>query len=181
MIVPPSSGIYCLVIRRLYDHDWRFLSILGGRVATFDHPRQFFLEPSDAIREFWIGTAVGRDITHWDEACDLSSLRLIKLRFDVENVTDQLFHDSEDQDQFAKLTAVAKLSDSEARLLGLVKERAKLKLYENIRPQSRDRLVDEASELMICKVLTDAVMAPREGTVPAGSAPADQRSRSGRR
>lgn len=121
--------MFCLVVRRdAPDGVWRFVHITPHGINLLDHPRQFFRQPSAAVRDLWNAIAVERAVGGIDEPIDSSSARFVRLRLVAEDATERLFTDRLELEQATRLAAVAKLTDAEARSLGIARERARLKL-----------------------------------------------------
>ena len=129
---------------------WSFVYINSSRLCIYDHPRQMFARPCDAMREVWQRAVIDLAV-NVDEMVDISTLRLVKVNMGVEDASEHLFHDKGEQETYRKMAAVAKLTDREAKLLNLAKQKAMLKLYQAAEDEQAtvrilDRVTAEAQD-----------------------------------
>jgi hypothetical protein len=114
----------------LTSEGWRFLSINhhGNHVGTQYWPDRGFGKINDEMYNFWDHVTIDNGF-QFDTQVDRSSLRLVRLRVEMSDATDLLFPDEDHRANVMRKTALAKLTDEEANMLGLGVEYAKMKIF----------------------------------------------------
>jgi hypothetical protein len=112
---------------------------------------QRFRGVHDEMLDLWKRIAVDQAL-EFDDNIDPTSLRLLRVKVSVEDVTEEMFREHSEFAHHQKLTVLGRLTDSEAKMLGLTKERAIYKLWANpdSHPDDRKllrRLGDVADEI----------------------------------
>jgi hypothetical protein len=157
-VVSQPSGerdFYILSINRS-DGEIAYAEIRPRGLVIFSDPTQLF-PVTDASREklkllmriVTVERACGAD-----EPVDIASLRVIRVRANIEDVTAEIQGlDEEDAKEHQKLAALAKLTDTEARLLGLADEKALFKLTQRPEAHVSDDLKEIEGEAIQLRTL----------------------------
>lgn len=141
----PPDEFYTFVVQN-FDGRWSFVSVGHHRLVIYDQPRQMFRKVSEPLRDLWRRAVIDGAVAT-DEMVDITTLRLVKISMAMTEASNLLFHGDSEEEEYRRMAAVAKLSDREARLLRLVREKAVLKLHQApVDSTLTGRVLDKAND-----------------------------------
>lgn len=110
--------------------NWQMVRVNHHCLDTSYEGTVFEESLADEMLEMWKRVVIDNAIP-WEASVRPETMRIIKYQTVAQDMTLSLFHDEPTAKEFLKLNAVSKLSDDEARLLGLTHLKAKQRLLNN--------------------------------------------------
>lgn len=121
------NGSYLALVAMNGDGEWQFMYPCGDSLDNTPTPFVYEDHMAEDLLEIWKRAVLDGAIpmsSYWRR----ETLRIVRFRMHAVDATGELFEDRGQQLEYQRLMAVAKLTDDEARLLGLDVLKAKQKL-----------------------------------------------------
>lgn len=121
-----QHAYYTMVVQSSYDDKWRWVGISGHSLACVSQPHLFSAMSIDKLMELW-KRVVTHNAVSWHDNVLPDTLRIVSYNLDIQEVTKKVFGDGYDHER--KSAALMLLSDDDARILGLEKEKAQQLIF----------------------------------------------------
>jgi hypothetical protein len=118
---------YLMLVVQRYSGEWAYVRVNQHCLDVISLPIVFSELDAGDLLELWKRVVVDNAIP-WEDSVRPETLRIVKYRCELQDVTLSLFGDDQSVADFMRINAMAKLSDAEARLLGLTTLKAKQKM-----------------------------------------------------
>src|SRR6478752_2769177 len=147
---------YFIIVVQQTDGLWQYINVTGGGVDTTYQPVVYDLTQKDTLLELWKRVVLDGAIPWGSTNVRPESMRIVRIRTNVTDAMGELFEDRNQMREFERIKAVAKLSDDEARLLGLTSLKAKQIMLSNPDAHSDDvKLLAEVDAAAMSFTLTN--------------------------
>jgi len=103
-------------------------------------PCVFTAAQADDLLEIWKRVVIDNAIP-WEDSVKPDTLRIVRYKLDVEDNTLSLFGNDDSVKEFLRMSAMSKLTDAEARLLGLTTLKAKQTIMHDPQFCREDKVV----------------------------------------
>jgi len=143
-----DGNYYALVIQRS-DREWNFVTVNDGYLDISYKPSVFDKCEAEKLLELWERVVINNAIP-WNDNVIPETMRIISYKLVVDDQTLNLFQEvkNENPQQVLAKSALAKLTDAEARALNLEHQVAKTRLFFNPNFDNYDRqLLRDLSDL----------------------------------
>ncbi len=125
----PSDPLVSLVVQN-YHSQWRYVRVDRDQLYTTGEVVVYHESYASELLEI-AKRVVLDDAIPVDERIIPATARVLRVKHAVEDITSSLFDGSAEVREFAMMAAVTKLTDAEARLLGLERIKSKQRLMHN--------------------------------------------------
>ena len=122
----PGVEYLTFVVQR-YDNQWMYVRVNSDHLDVCGFPLVFSLNQASEMLEIWKRVVIDNAIP-WEDNVKPDTLRITSYKMELEDKTLSLFDNDEEVANFMRINAVAKLSDREAKILGLDALKAKQKM-----------------------------------------------------
>lgn len=112
-----------LVVQR-FDDEWVYVRV-NQHCLDCVHYLPVLFDPSqkDDLLELWKRVVID-DAIPWEDNVRHETLRIVRFKMEIEDRTLSFFNNRSEVDHMIRMSALSKLTDTEARALGLVNEKA---------------------------------------------------------
>jgi len=121
---------YLTMVVQRHGGEWGYVRVNQHCLDVVQTPCVFDANASDELLEIWKRVVLDNAIP-WEDSVRPETLRIVSYKMQVEDKTLSLFNDDAEVNEFLRMSAMAKLSDAEARLLGLSHAKAKQIIMHN--------------------------------------------------
>lgn len=143
------------VVQNNYGN-WKYVRVTTGYLDCVNNPHVYQHSDAPEMLELWKRVVVDRAIP-WDDSIRPETLRVARFTLQIEEATATLFENDAAVADFQRTMALAKLSDDEAKLLGLSQQKAKQKLFHDPAFGRSDQKLMESLSKSVAEVdLNDA-------------------------
>jgi len=118
---------YLTFVVQRYDDQWMYARVNQNSFDVCSYPTVFTLDRASEMLEIWKRVVID-DAIPWDDSVKTDTLRITSYKMELEDKTLSLFENDEEIANFMRINAVSKLTDKEAKLLGLDVLKAKQKM-----------------------------------------------------
>ena len=134
-----DGNYYALVIQRS-DREWNFVSVNDGYLDISYKPSVFDKSEAEKLLELWERVVINNAIP-WNDNVIPETMRIISYKLLIDDQTLHLFQEvkNENPQQVLAKSALAKLTDAEARALNLEHQITKTRLFFNPNFDNYDR------------------------------------------
>jgi hypothetical protein len=122
-----NQEYYAFIVQNAYG-SWRFARVNNGSMDCYNCPYLFPKSSLPEMIEIWKRVVIDNAVP-WDETVVSTTLRIISYSIGCQDSTDELLEGSEDAQALKKRSAMARLTDAEAKMLGLETEKATQVLF----------------------------------------------------
>lgn len=127
-VKPARIGVdYLTFVVQRYDDEWMYVRVNQNNFDVCSYPTVFTLDRASEMLEIWKRVVIDNAIP-WDDSVKTDTLRITSYKMELEDKTLSLFDNDEEIANFMRINAVSKLTDKEAKLLGLDVLKAKQKM-----------------------------------------------------
>lgn len=142
---PLTQSGYMFIVQVGDEREWKPVRLDGDHTLSVTRtPEQVFPRISQEMKDLWKRVVID-DAINWDcYNAHHQTLRLMKVEMTSQDCTAELFQDREEALHNQRWAGLAKLSEREARILGLEEQYALMKLFRNPDAEQEDnRLLDD--------------------------------------
>jgi hypothetical protein len=125
----PDKDYLTFVVQR-HDGQWTYVRVNQHCLDCYNSPCVFGVEEAENLLDIWKRVVIDNAIP-WEDSVRPETLRIVSYKMQVEDLTLSLFHDDQAVNEFLRMSAMSKLSEAEARLLGLTHAKAKQMFVHN--------------------------------------------------
>lgn len=118
---------YLTFVVQRYDNQWMYVRVNSDNLEVCGFPLVFSLNQASEMLEIWKRVVIDNAIP-WEDNVKPDTLRITSYKMELEDKTLSLFDNDEEISNFMKINAVSKLTDKEAKILGLDILKAKQKM-----------------------------------------------------
>lgn len=111
------------VVRTVYG-SWRYVRVQEHALDVVSTPQLYDPGMGSDMLEVWKRVVID-DAMPWEDSVDRNTLRIVEYTVNTDDVTESLFTDKDELAEYRRRAALSRLTDSEARLLGLGHQKAK--------------------------------------------------------
>lgn len=136
-----SETFFTFILADNQNHRWQFPSFSdNSEIGCYSSMHQKFPKISEEMGQIWKRVALDHAL-EFDELVDPATLRVLCIKVDVQDVTRQLFESDAEYIHNRKMASIGRLSDEEAKLLGLEKERTIYKISTDAERTAEDNKI----------------------------------------
>jgi hypothetical protein len=121
---------YLMFVVQRFDGQWGYVRVNNHCLDVTNEPCVFEEHHAQDMLELWKRVVIDNAIP-WEDGIRPDTLRIVRYKPSMEDATLSLFSDDHEVQEFMRMSALAKLSDAEARLLGLTHVKVKQKIMHN--------------------------------------------------
>ena len=138
---PARSGVeYLTFVVQRYDDQWMYARVNQNNFDVCGYPTVFTLDRASEMLEIWKRVVID-DAIPWDDSVKTDTLRITSYKMELEDKTLSLFDNDEEIANFMRINAVSKLTDKEAKILGLEALKAKQKMVHDPEFHNGDKAI----------------------------------------
>lgn len=127
--VYPNNEYLAFVAQNSYGQ-WRYVRVNQNSLDLFGTPYLFHPSNAEEMLEIWKRVVIDNAIP-FDETCLNQTLKIIRYKMETVDLTEELIEKSGEREALMKRSAVSKLTDAEAKMLGLENLKAQQLIFHN--------------------------------------------------
>jgi hypothetical protein len=135
----PGEEYLTLMVQR-WSGEWVYVRVNQHCLDVLTTPCVFTTAQTDDLLEIWKRVVIDNAIP-WEDSIRPDTLRIVRYKLEVEDHTLSLFGDNDSIKECLRMTAMSKLTDSEARVLNLTTLKAKQMIMHDPQFCREDKIV----------------------------------------